>query len=67
MYEISLIFSLIKECIEKNNLIGVCANEFCNDHFFLFNDGMAIAFTWRAWGDLMSAIVNKNEGYMRSF
>lgn len=58
---------LIKECIISNNLVGVKADAFCNDNYFEFSDGRKIAFTWRAWGDLMQAIVNKREGYMKYY
>lgn len=54
----------IRQCIEDNDLVGVCANEICNDVYFKFEDGTIMTFTWRAWGDLMQAIINKREGYM---
>jgi hypothetical protein len=54
----------IRICIEENNLIGKTGGEFCNDNMFEFEDGTIISFSWRAWGDLMQAIVGKREGYM---
>jgi len=57
----------IKECIEKDKLVGTTGSEMANDHYFLFSDGKSIAFTWRGWGDLMQAIVNKREGYMQYY
>lgn len=54
----------MRQCIEDNDLIGVGANQICNDIYFKFEDGTIITFSWRAWGDLMQAIVNKREGYM---
>ena len=56
----------IKECIETHNLIGCTGEAFCNKYHFQFDDEekTQIAFTWRAWGDLMQAIVGKREGYM---
>lgn len=50
--------------IEARGLVGTTADKVCNDHFWRFSDGEEWAFTWRAWGDLMQAIVNKREGYM---
>jgi hypothetical protein len=56
---------LIKEYIEKSDWIyKITAEYFCNDNHFRFSDGKEISFTWRAWGDLMQAIVGKREGYM---
>lgn len=34
-----------------------------NDSIFVFPDGLQMAFTMRAWGDLVSAAVGKREGY----
>lgn len=57
--------SLIKEAIEKNGWVGITGEEKQNQNIaFRFSDGTYFAFSWRAWGDLMQAIVNKNEGYM---
>lgn len=56
--------SLIKKAIEELGWVGETAESKANDTFFSFSDGSAIGFSWRAWGDLMSAIVGKNEGYM---
>lgn len=56
-------YELIKKYIEENNLIGK-TGQWCNDKYFEFSDGKIFGFTWRAWGDLMQAIVNKREGYM---
>lgn len=38
-----------------------------NDHTFKFSDGHMFAFSMRAWGDFMQAIVGKNEGYMQYY
>lgn len=54
----------IRRAVEEAGLVGTCADEFCNDHHFLLSDGTAFGFSWRAWGDLMSAIVGRGEGYM---
>ena len=56
--------SLIKKAIEDNNLVGERAERCANNLTFLFSDKTHIAFTWRGWGDLMQAIVDKKEGYM---
>lgn len=58
---------LIKEAIEKLNWIGEVAGDKANDTSFKFSDGQVWGFSWRAWGDLMQAIVNKNEGYMKYY
>jgi hypothetical protein len=34
---------------------------------FKFSDGQHWGFSWRAWGDLMQAIVGKREGYMKYY
>lgn len=57
----------IKEILEKENLIGTSAAAICNDVYFLFEDGTQIGFTWRGWGDLMQAIIDKKEGYMKYY
>lgn len=56
--------SAIRECIERTGLVGKSASQLGEDFHFSFEDGTRIAFTWRAWGDLMQAIVGKREGYM---
>lgn len=55
---------LIKEAIEKLGWVGETAEHKANQWCFVFSDGESFVFSWRAWGDLMSAIVGKNEGYM---
>ena len=57
-------FSLIKKAIEDLGWVGETAGAKANDTCFVFSDGTSLGFSWRAWGDLMSAIVGKNEGYM---
>ena len=54
----------IKETIIQENKF-VSAAYFCNDNYFKLSDGTSIAFTWRAWGDLLQAIENKQEGYLK--
>jgi len=54
---------LLKQVIEENGLIGMNGSQ-QNNMSFKFSDGQHWGFTWRAWGDLMQAIVDKNEGYM---
>lgn len=56
-------FELIKKSIIENGLVGE-TGQFADDLIFKFSDGFSLGFTWRGWGDLMSAIVDKNEGYM---
>lgn len=55
----------IRECIIEHGLVGKKGGEMANDWFFQFDEEKTVfAFSWRAWGDLMQAIVNKREGYM---
>jgi hypothetical protein len=53
-------FKLIKKAIEDLGLVGKTADRKANDTCFVFSDGKSLGFSWRAWGDLMSAIVVKN-------
>ena len=55
---------LIKQAIEKLGWVGETAEHRANETLFYFSDNIVLGFSWRAWGDLMSAIVGKNEGYM---
>jgi hypothetical protein len=54
---------LLKKSIEENDLVGYTGQD-ADDLYFKFSDGNVMGFSWRGWGDLMQAIVNKNEGYM---
>jgi hypothetical protein len=54
----------IRKIIEDYKMVGELASSFCNNHHFEFEDGLTVGFTWRAWGDLMQAIVGKREGFM---
>lgn len=58
---------LIKEVIVDNGMLGYTAEQCCNETLFKFSDGTYISFTWRGWGDLMSAMVGKGEGYMKYY
>jgi len=56
---------LIRKAIEDNGWIGLTGENQDNENIqFRFSDGSLWGFSWRAWGDLMQAIVNKKEGYM---
>ena len=57
----------LREHIESSGLLGRTADTICNEHFFRFSDGAEVAFTWRAWGDLMQAVVDKREGYLEYY
>lgn len=59
-------FSHIRQYIIDFNLLGTPGSAM-NDRHFEFSDGTIIAFTWRAWGDLMQAIVGKREGYINYY
>jgi len=54
----------IRKAIEESEWMKATAEQFCNNHIFECSDGITYAFSWRAWGDLMQAIVDKREGYM---
>ena len=56
--------NLIKDAIEKLEWVGETGGSKANTTAFEFSDGICISFSWRAWGDLMQAIVNKQEGYL---
>lgn len=61
-------FKLVREELEKQNLVGITGEQHQNKGIsFKFSDGLHLAFTWRAWGDLMQAIVGKQEGYMKYY
>lgn len=59
--------NLIKKAIEDLGWVGLTADIFANDTYFVFSDGVCVGFSWRAWGDLMSAIVGKREGYIKYY
>ncbi len=54
----------LKEFIKGSEYYKITAENFCNDNHFRFSDGREIAYSWRAWGDLMQSIVGEKEGYM---
>lgn len=58
---------LLKYAIIQHGWLGEKADTIANHYCFKFSTGEAIAFSWRAWGDLMQAIVNKKEGYMKYY
>ena len=58
---------LIREKLESIGWVGKSAWEVCNTSTFVFSDGTKVGFTWRAWGDLMQAIVGEKEGYMKYY
>jgi hypothetical protein len=55
---------LLRKGIIEAGWIGKTGGEIANDWCFIFSDGVSIGLSWRAWGDLMQAIINKREGYM---
>lgn len=59
-------FSCIRQYIIDFNLLGTPGSAM-NDRYFEFSDGIILAFTWRAWGDLMQAIIGKREGYVNYY
>lgn len=55
----------IKECCEREGIVGTTGDAMANDHYFAVEPGgWEVSFSWRAWGDLMQSIVGKGEGYM---
>lgn len=59
---------LIRYVIEENGLVGITGERKQDLGIsFKFSDGVHLSFTWRAWGDLMQAIVNKREGYVEYY
>lgn len=61
-------FILIKEALEKSEYMGITGEDKQKLGIsFKFSDGQHWTFSWRAWGDLMQAIVNKKEGYMKYY
>ena len=54
---------LIRQAIEELGWVGETVDVISNSTTFRFDD-YRLAFTWRAWCELMSAIVGKGEGYM---
>lgn len=59
--------ALIKRAIIKLGWVGKTGDQKANNTYFFFSDGIKTGFSWRAWGDLMQAIVNKREGYMEYY
>ena len=57
----------IRECCEREGIVGTTGGKMANRHHFEAADGHTFELTWRAWGDLMSAIVDEQEGYMRYY
>ncbi len=54
---------LLRKSIQENAMVGWTGQD-ANSTYFKFSDGEVWGFTWRGWGDLMQAIVDKREGYM---
>ena len=54
---------LMRQTIKENGMVGYTGQD-ANGMYFKFSDGIVLGFTWRGWGDLMQAIVDKQEGYM---
>lgn len=54
---------LVRKAIEENGMLGYTGQD-AQFYYFEFSDGEIWGYTWRAWGDLMQAIMDKKEGYM---
>jgi len=61
--ELTVHLHLLKKGIIALGWYGKTASEITDKWNFYFSDGKVINFTNRGWGDLMSAIINKREGY----
>lgn len=59
--------SLLKKAVEELKWVGETGERIANYYCFHFSDGVKMAFTWRAWGDFMQAMVDKKEGYMKYY
>lgn len=66
LYEYKIYWNVLKQKIIDDNLIGK-TGEWQNEKLFKFSDGKIFGFSWRGWGDFMSAIVGKKEGYMKYY
>lgn len=58
---------LVRKAIEESRWVGETGESMANRYCFHFSDGVMFGFSWRAWGDLMQAIVDKNEGYIKYY
>lgn len=58
----------MRKAVEESPWMRATADAFCNGHYFALSEPVMgvtnFAFTWRAWGDFMQAIVDKREGYL---
>lgn len=55
----------VKNALLEADLVPSYGMQCSNDIMFEFSDGhKPVAFSMRAWGDLISAIAGKKEGYM---
>lgn len=59
--------NMIRKAIEELGWIGTTGEDVANYNAFCFSDGTVFGFSWRAWGDIMQAIVGKKEGYMKYY
>ncbi len=56
----------IREAIISNRLNNLSGRE-ANDLLFVFNDGVMINFSIRAWGDFIQAMQYSRDGYLKHF
>lgn len=64
--DLRAVLTAVRDTVLRDQLGGRCGDEM-NDGYFALSDGRSIAFTQRAWGDLVQSIANKREGYMMYF
>lgn len=64
--EYKIYWETLKSKLIKENLVGK-TGEWQDKLLFHFSDGKKIGFSWRGWGDFMSALIGKNEGYMKYY
>ena len=55
----------IKNALIEAGLVPSYGSQYSNDYLFKFSDGRKpVGLSFRSWGDFISAIVGKKEGYM---
>jgi len=54
--------SKVRLCLDRSRgIVGEEGGSWCNSHYFRFQSGAPLGFSWRAWGDLVVAIRGRGE------
>ena len=62
------VFLAIERGVKRQGLIGMTGDtQDTSGGFWRLSDGRVASFSWRGWGDIMQAIVDKREGYIRYY